>query len=50
MMEETPFDSLSCADPDLLWVAYGYKGSPGYAGMCSSRTDVTFRMRPLRNT
>jgi len=41
MMEETPFDSLSCADPDLLWVAYGYKGSPGYA--------YVFRSGRMRN-
>lgn len=31
MMEETSFDDLQCQDPDLLWVAYGYKGSHGYA-------------------
>jgi geranylgeranyl reductase family protein len=31
MMEETPFETLSCADPDSLWVAYGYKKSQGYA-------------------
>ena len=40
MMEETPFDSLNCADPDLLWVAYGYKGSPGYAYVFPKRTHV----------
>lgn len=31
MMEETSFDDLRCPDPDLLWVAYGYKRSHGYA-------------------
>ena len=31
MMEETPFESLACTDPDLLWVSYGYKNTHGYA-------------------
>jgi geranylgeranyl reductase family protein len=31
MMEETPFEELRCADPEALWVAYGYKRSHGYA-------------------
>jgi len=31
MMEETPCDRLSAARPDLLWVAYAYKGLDGYA-------------------
>jgi flavin-dependent dehydrogenase len=31
MMEETPLESLTCADPDLLWVSYGYGQSHGYA-------------------
>jgi geranylgeranyl reductase family protein len=40
MMEETPFESLSCADPDCLWVAYGYKKSQGYAYVFPKRTHV----------
>jgi flavin-dependent dehydrogenase len=40
MMEETPFDALRCADPDLLWVAYGYKKSKGYAYVFPKRTHV----------
>jgi len=40
MMEETPFGSLSCADPDMLWVAYGYKHAPGYAYVFPKRTHV----------
>ncbi len=31
MMEETPCDRLSALRPDLLWVAYAYKGLDGYA-------------------
>jgi geranylgeranyl reductase family protein len=31
MMEETPVESLACADPDRLWVAYGYKNAHGYS-------------------
>jgi flavin-dependent dehydrogenase len=31
MMEETPVASLRPADPDTLWVAYGYGGGEGYA-------------------
>lgn len=31
MMEETPVEALACADPDLLWVAYGYGNRHGYA-------------------
>lgn len=31
MMEETPCDRLSASRPDLLWVAYAYKGLDGYA-------------------
>ncbi|MFN8059067.1 MAG: geranylgeranyl reductase family protein [Vicinamibacterales bacterium] len=31
MMEESPVDRLSCADPDTLWVSYRYRGSDGYA-------------------
>ncbi len=40
MMEETPFESLKCADPDLLWVAYGYKNTPGYAYIFPKRSHV----------
>ena len=31
MMEETPIDTLRSVDPELLWVAYGYQRSEGYA-------------------
>ena len=31
MMEETPNESLAAADPDTLWVSYGYGRSDGYA-------------------
>jgi geranylgeranyl reductase family protein len=31
MMEETPADTLAAARPDLLWVAYAYRGLDGYA-------------------
>ena len=31
MMEETPLDTLSAARPDVLWVAYAYRGLDGYA-------------------
>jgi geranylgeranyl reductase family protein len=31
MMEETPVAELRSTDPDTLWVAYGYRGSEGYA-------------------
>jgi geranylgeranyl reductase family protein len=40
MMEETPFESLACADPDLLWVAYGYGGRHGYAYVFPKRSHV----------
>jgi geranylgeranyl reductase family protein len=40
MMEETPFDSLSCADPDLLWVLYGYGRSHGYAYVFPKKQHV----------
>jgi flavin-dependent dehydrogenase len=40
MMEETPFDSLACADPDLLWVAYGYRNTHGYAYVFPKRRHV----------
>jgi geranylgeranyl reductase family protein len=31
MMEETPIETLSAAEPDVLWVAYAYQGLDGYA-------------------
>jgi len=31
MMEETPVDTLRCADPGSLWVSYGHRGGEGYA-------------------
>jgi geranylgeranyl reductase family protein len=31
MMEETPIRTLRSVDPEMLWVAYGYQGSEGYA-------------------
>lgn len=40
MMEETPFDTLQCADPDTLWVSYGYKKSHGYAYVFPKRDHV----------
>lgn len=40
MMEESPFDSMNCADPDLLWVAYGYGKSHGYAYVFPKRSHV----------
>src|SRR5688500_10456853 len=40
MMEETPFESLACADPDLLWVAYGYRNTRGYAYRFPKRSHV----------
>ena len=40
MMEETPFESLTCADPDLLWVAYGYRNTHGYAYIFPKRSHV----------
>jgi geranylgeranyl reductase family protein len=40
MMEETPVESLACADPDLLWVAYGYRNTHGYAYIFPKRSHV----------
>jgi flavin-dependent dehydrogenase len=31
MMEETPSDTLRAVRPDVLWVAYAYRGLDGYA-------------------
>ena len=31
MMEETPVDTLRCAEPGSLWVSYGHRGGEGYA-------------------
>ncbi len=40
MMEETPFDALRCADPDELWVCYGYGSAHGYAYVFPKRRHV----------
>ena len=31
MMEETPHDTLRAAHPDVVWIAYAYKGLDGYS-------------------
>jgi geranylgeranyl reductase family protein len=31
MMEETPHDTLRAANPDVVWIAYAYKGLDGYS-------------------
>ena len=31
MMEETPASTLAATRPDVLWMAYGYRGLDGYA-------------------
>jgi len=31
MMEETPHDTLRARHPDVVWIAYAYKGLDGYA-------------------
>ena len=40
MMEETPVEQLASADPDLLWVAYGYKQRHGYGYVFPKRRHV----------
>jgi flavin-dependent dehydrogenase len=40
MMEETPNESLAAADPDTLWVSYGYGRSEGYAYVFPKRDHV----------
>jgi geranylgeranyl reductase family protein len=39
-MEETPLDELSMAEPDTMYVAYGYKGRPGYGYVFPKRHHV----------
>src|SRR4029077_15507977 len=31
MMEETPVETLAASRPDVLWVAYAYRGLDGYS-------------------
>jgi geranylgeranyl reductase family protein len=40
MMEETPASTLAASDPSALWVAYGYRGSEGYAYVFPKRDHV----------
>jgi flavin-dependent dehydrogenase len=40
MMEETPASTLAASDPSTLWVAYGYRGSEGYAYVFPKRDHV----------
>lgn len=39
-MEETPLDELAVADPDTMYVAYGYRGYPGYGYVFPKRHHV----------
>ena len=39
-MEETPLDELSMADPESMYVAYGYKGYAGYGYVFPKRHHV----------
>jgi len=39
-MEETPLNELSMAEPDTMYVAYGYKGRPGYGYVFPKRHHV----------
>ena len=41
-MEETPLDELRTADPEAMYVAYGYKGRPGYGYVFPKRDCVDF--------
>ena len=41
-MEETPLDELSMADPGSMYVAYGYKGRPGYGYVFPKADCVDF--------
>jgi len=41
-MEETPLDELSMADPETMYVAYGYKGRPGYGYVFPKADCVDF--------
>jgi geranylgeranyl reductase family protein len=39
-MEETPLAELAVAEPDMMYVAYGYKGYPGYGYVFPKRDCV----------
>jgi geranylgeranyl reductase family protein len=39
-MEETPLDELAVTDPETMYVAYGYKGYPGYGYVFPKRDCV----------
>jgi geranylgeranyl reductase family protein len=39
-MEETPLTELAAAEPDTMYVAYGYKGYPGYGYVFPKRDCV----------
>jgi geranylgeranyl reductase family protein len=39
-MEETPVSELAVADPETMYVAYGYKGYPGYGYVFPKRDCV----------
>jgi geranylgeranyl reductase family protein len=39
-MEETPLTELGVADPDTMYVAYGYRGWPGYGYVFPKRQHV----------
>jgi geranylgeranyl reductase family protein len=39
-MEETPLAELAAAEPDTMYVAYGYKGYPGYGYVFPKRDCV----------
>jgi geranylgeranyl reductase family protein len=41
-MEETPLAELAMAEPDTMYVAYGYKGWPGYGYVFPKRDCVDF--------
>jgi len=41
-MEETPLDELSMVDDATMYVAYGYKGRPGYGYVFPKRDCVDF--------
>jgi geranylgeranyl reductase family protein len=41
-MEETPLAELAMAEPDMMYVAYGYKGWPGYGYVFPKRDCVDF--------
>jgi len=41
-MEETPLAELSMAEPDTMFVAYGYKGWPGYGYVFPKHDCVDF--------